>query len=274
MRELITFECAGEALAATLDASAHEGAAATGLLIVSDSDEIRIGAHRGMAQLAQRIVAAGVPVFRYDRRGIGDSTGDDPGFEASGPDIAAAADAFREATGVIRLMAFGIGDAATALVLFHRSAGIDAMVLANPWLAHPAEEDDADDTSSTDVETPYADRNKPSGLWRRATGGVSIGKALRGLKPTRAARSHELADRFAAALSKTKASVTILAARGDPTAIAFRAALPDIAVVERETDSHSFARPGDGDWLFDQVQRQFAQGPGFLRAGRPTRLDR
>src|SRR3546814_9170156 len=83
MRHQLTFACEGAALAATLD----EAPGTTGLLIVSGGNEIRSGAHRGRAMLAQRIAAAGHPVFRFDRRAIGDSEGENGGFEASGPDI-------------------------------------------------------------------------------------------------------------------------------------------------------------------------------------------
>src|SRR3546814_10409691 len=91
MRHHLTFACEGAALAATLD----EAPGTTGLLIVSGGNEIRSGAHRGMAMLSQRIAAAGHPVLRFDRRGIGDSDGSNGGLEPSDPDIAAALAAFR-----------------------------------------------------------------------------------------------------------------------------------------------------------------------------------
>ena len=91
MRRLLSFPCEGAALAATLD----EAAGSTGLLIISGGNEIRIGAHRGMARLAADVAAAGFPVFRFDRRGIGDSEGENGEFTTSGPDISAAIAAFR-----------------------------------------------------------------------------------------------------------------------------------------------------------------------------------
>jgi len=80
MRRQLSFACEGAALAASLD----EAPGATGLLIVSGGNEIRSGAHRGMAMLAGRVAAAGFPVFRFDRRGIGDSEGVNGGYESSG----------------------------------------------------------------------------------------------------------------------------------------------------------------------------------------------
>src|SRR3546814_12236630 len=93
-----------------------------------------------MATLAQRVAAAGHPVFRFDRRGIGDSEGENHGFEGSGPDIAAAIGAFcGAAPHVTRIVAFGNCDAASALLL-HQPLAIDALVLANPWTYEAADE--------------------------------------------------------------------------------------------------------------------------------------
>ena len=55
MREILTFACEGAILSGTVDTADK----ATGLLIVSGGNEIRIGAHRGMAGLAQIIAAKG-----------------------------------------------------------------------------------------------------------------------------------------------------------------------------------------------------------------------
>src|SRR3546814_3575480 len=68
MRTLIAFPCEGETLVGTLDAAPGK----TGLLIVSGGNAIRVGAHRGLALLAERLAAAGLPVFPFDRRGIGE----------------------------------------------------------------------------------------------------------------------------------------------------------------------------------------------------------
>src|SRR3546814_6776173 len=67
----------------------------TGLLIVAGGNELRSGAHRGMAKLAARLARDGFPVFRFDRRGVGDSEGENGGFLSSGPDIAEAVAAFQ-----------------------------------------------------------------------------------------------------------------------------------------------------------------------------------
>ena len=98
-----------------------------------DAGEL-IGAHRGMTTLAGEIAALGHPVFRFDRRGIGDSEGMNGGFLSCGPDIDAAIAAFRaHCPQLTRIIAFGNCDAASALVL-NGPTGLSGLVLANPWV--------------------------------------------------------------------------------------------------------------------------------------------
>jgi len=250
MRELIAFPCEGDTLTGTLD----DAAGAIGLLIVSGGNELRCGAHRGMALLAAELAAAGIPVFRFDRRGIGDSEGANYGYEESGPDIAAAIRAFRTlAPQVRRVVGFGNCDAATALASFHREAGIDGLILANPWVG---DEGDALPPAAA-IRSHYAARLRDPRQWLRAlSGGINIIKAIKGLRKA-SAKSGEsdnpIAARMAVAMVDTPR--TILLAQRDNTAIRFEGAWrePD-QVHRRDTDSHSFARPGDGDWLRERIR--------------------
>ncbi|MET0308514.1 MAG: hydrolase 1, exosortase A system-associated [Sphingomonas sp.] len=260
MRSLIEFSCAGEALYGTLD----EAPGATGLLIVSGGNEIRIGAHRGMAQLAQRVAEAGYPVFRFDRRGIGDSSGDNHGFESSADDIAAAARTFRSQAGAARIVAFGNCDAATALAFFHEQAGIDALVLANPWVIEQVDEL----PPAAAIRSHYAQKLRDPREWLRLLrGGVNITKLFKGLAKLSKKPIEEptgLAARLAASLDQSRAPVTLLLAKGDNTAIAFAdafqrpifdAARKRMKIRHLDSASHSFAATSDKDWLFDRVIR-------------------
>ena len=257
MREVISFECQGDRLAGTLD----QGGGRIGLLIVSGGNEIRIGAHRGMASLAQRVAAAGYPVLRYDRRGIGDSEGENRGFRESGDDIAAAAQAFRQALPVERIVGFGNCDAATALALFHQRAGIDALVLANPWVI----ETDSEMPAPAAIRARYAERLRDPRQWLRlATGKVNFGKLFDGMAASfnRPPTVDVIADGLAHALESSNVPLTFLLAERDNTAIAFRDALeqPAFDTIRaraemglRNTPSHSFSRKDDPIWLADAV---------------------
>ncbi|MET0270243.1 MAG: hydrolase 1, exosortase A system-associated [Sphingomonas sp.] len=255
VRRLTTFPCDGETLAASIDAAAG----GTGLLIVTGGAQTRIGAHRGLARLAMTVAAAGFPVFRFERRGVGDSSGDDPGFAGSGPDIAAAAAAFRETCPhVRRILGFGLCDGATALALHHAAAGIDGLILANPWLIEPV----ADLPPPAAIRRRYLDRLTSLSGWRRAlTGGFEDRMALRGLAAIgRPAGSAPLAEVVARALAAGGGRIEILLARGDATAIAFADAWGGarFAALRRggratlagiDSRSHSFASGGDPAWL-------------------------
>lgn len=257
MRRLLTFDCAGDTLVATLD----DGPAATGLLIVSGGNEVRIGAHRGMAILAAAVAVKGYPVFRFDRRGIGDSTGLNHGFSESATDIAAAAAAFRRAAPhVSRIVAFGNCDAAAALVLFHATAGIDRLILANPWSLDAV----AETPPAAAIRSRYAQRLISPAQWLRLIrGGVDLAKLAQGLGAAipRSRPLGTLATRLAKSLG-TAVPTTIVLAMGDNTAAAFlsawrhrmfRPVRAKVALLQHASSSHSFAPAADAEWLRRRV---------------------
>ena len=242
VRRALTFACEGAILAGTLDGA--PGSA--GLLIVSGGNEIRSGAHRGMAELAGLFAAKGICVFRFDRRGVGDSEGENRGFRFSGPDIAAALEAFRlECPQITRVVAFGNCDAATALAL--HGTPVDARVLANPWVIAPRD----DMPPPAAIKHRYAQRLRDPQAWKALlTGKVDMRKLAKGLGRLAAAKPaapDSLADKTVRALEASTIPTTIVLATGDATAIAFADVWrndPAITVQRIETASHSFADAG------------------------------
>ena len=256
MRRVISFGCEGDTLMGTLDDAPGE----TGLLMVSGGNEIRVGAHRGMALLSQRLAEEGVPCFRYDRRGIGDSIGTNRGFEASGPDLLAAVYAFREEAPYLRrIVAYGNCDAASALALVSAEAGIDALVLSNPWIGAGGSGGDLPPAAA--IKARYLDRLKRPAEWMRLLKGqVDFPSLIRGLTAisTNKAEISDLQLRMAHALQTSRLPTTILLAEQDNTAIAFREAwaktsAPEAKLVTLDSASHSFAGRSDRDWLFTQL---------------------
>ncbi|WP_428627978.1 hydrolase 1, exosortase A system-associated [Sphingopyxis sp.] len=260
MRHQLTFPCEGATLAATLD----DAPGTTGLLIVSGGNEIRSGAHRGIATLAQRIAEAGHPVFRFDRRGIGDSEGVNGGYTSSAPDIAAAIAVFRRAAPKLtRITAFGNCDAASALLL-HQPLPLDALFLANPWTYENDDSEETDEPTlppATAIRARYLARLKdPKSLIRLLKGEVDFRKLLRGLsalgKPPAPAAPDGLPARIEAALAGLGCPATILLATGDRTAQAFMenypTALSRVPVERLASPSHSFAGD-DGAWLAERI---------------------
>lgn len=265
MRRWLSFAVEGATCAATLD----EAAGTHGLLIVSGGNEVRSGAHRGMARLAAAVAAAGHPVLRFDRRGIGDSEGENRGFEHSAEDIGAALALFRTlCPQLTRITAFGNCDAAAALVLHHRMDGPDALLLANPWTIDAASDTDDDGADTLPppaaIRARYAAKLKDPREWLRLLrGGVDLGKLARGLRSARTAPVVTgLVAQLAAAFGRVNCPVTVLLARRDGTAQAFAAAwesaafagVRDKAAVEAiDSGSHGFADAEARAWLEAQV---------------------
>lgn len=250
----LTFNCEGSTLVGTIDQTLETTRAATGLLLISGGNEVRSGAWAGQAQFAARIAAQGYPVFRFDRRGIGDSDGGNGEFRTSGPDIAAALTAFRDAAPhLTRIVAMGNCDAASALMLNH-GAGCDALVLSNPWTI-----EGSDAAPSPEVLRNHYKRRllSPEALKRLLTGQIPLGKLVRSLvaavRPAPAPTS--LAQEMAAGIAGFPGPVSILIADRDRTAIAFLAAWDkkDRRIRRCADASHSYVEPQARQWLEAQV---------------------
>ena len=264
MRRMIGFDCDGARLAATMD----DGSNTTGLLIVSGGNEIRGGAYAGQATMAAHFAALGYPVFRYDRRGIGESEGDNIGFESSGGDIASAVSSFRlEAPDMQRLVAFGNCDAATALALFHDGIAIDALILANPWVIENASAEASTPPTSAAVRARYWNRLKnPRSLIDLFSGKINLRKLAGGMvKATQMDKPTGLAERLGLSLGNSLLPTTLLVAERDTTAIAFMGAWHSTAfaaVRTRQdttlhacpTASHSFADAKAKKWLLGRIE--------------------
>lgn len=250
-RRHLTFQCEGSALVGTID----EAPGTTGLLLVSGGNELRSGAFAGQARFAARIAAQGFPVFRYDRRGVGDSDGPNGEFRTSAPDIAAALAAFRQAAPqVSRVMALGNCDAASSLMLAS-GADCDGLILSNPWTI---EGDEANEPSAEVLRDHYKRRlASPDALKRLLTGQVPISKLVRSLigmlRPTPAPTS--LAQDMAAGIAGFGGPVSILIAERDRTAIAFLGAWnkADPRIRRCPGASHSYVEPEAQAWLEQQV---------------------
>ena len=249
MRRLLTLDCRGAALGATLD----EAPGTTGLVMVTGGTQTRIGSHRMYERLAKRLAEAGYPCLRYDRSGVGDSEGDETDWRDSGPDIAAAAAGFRrEAPEVQRLIGFGLCDGASALAFHGRAAGLDGLVLLNPWLV----EAQAGAPAPAAVKAHYRQRLTSLAGWKKLlSGSVSYRKLLKGVTSLAARQPSTLAEEVAAALDRSRLPVALILASRDGTAIAAEAewAKPAYRRIRDtnpppnriDSDSHTFARPGD-----------------------------
>ncbi len=262
MRRLLTFPCEGAILGATLEAAGG----ATGLLLVTGGSQTRVGSHRMYERLSNELSKNDISCFRFDRRGVGDSEGEDPDFRGSAPDMVAAAAAFRrEQPGLERLVGFGLCDGATAIALFGGQAGLDGLILVNPWLV----EAEANEPPAAAISAHYRQRLTSWEGWKKIlSGAVDYRKLLRGIVKVFRREDSSVAGAVATAMARDRLPSTLILARGDATAIAAEAQVAAerfgglIARVETiETDSHTFARPGDESALVAAVLRAVSALP-------------
>ena len=257
-RRQFSFDCTGDQLAATLD----EGKKSVGLLIVSGGNELRSGAFASQAILAAKIAGKGYPVFRFDRRGVGDSEGINRGYEHSAEDVRSAVEAFRNSVpSLTRVVAFGNCDAASALML-QVGAGCDALILSNPWTFDEDSEDGAMPPEA--IRSRYAEKlRNPAEIKRLLTGGVSLAKLWRGLRraSTTENTASGLGQAIRAGLAAFDGEARILIAERDRTAQAFLShwAKGDPRLRRCPDATHAYVEPPAQEWLLAQILDMLTQ---------------
>lgn len=131
----LVFPCEGAWLSGTLHRGARDARRGV-VIVVAGGPQYRAGAHRQFVSLARLLAAEGIPVLRFDLRGMGDSSGQYLGYEHSVPDIRAAIDAFQAAEpGVQEFVPFGECESASGILFYaFRDPRVVGAALANPWV--------------------------------------------------------------------------------------------------------------------------------------------
>jgi exosortase A-associated hydrolase 1 len=145
-----------------------------GVLVLVGGPQYRVGSHRQFTLLARSLAAGGIPVFRFDFRGMGDSEGEARTFEDVEDDLRCAIDKFLvEAPLVKELVIWGLCDAASAAVFYaHRDPRVTGLVLLNPWVRTEA------GAAKAYLKHYYVSRLFDPQLWRK------IGRGQLNLKAT------------------------------------------------------------------------------------------
>jgi exosortase A-associated hydrolase 1 len=129
----VVFECAGEQLVGIL--TKPERPKPAGVLIIVGGPQYRTGSHRQFVLLSRSLAERGNSVFRFDYRGMGDSTGTMRSFEDIEEDIAQAMAIFiRHMPMLHSVVLWGLCDAASAAMMSAPNhPRVRALVLVNPW---------------------------------------------------------------------------------------------------------------------------------------------
>lgn len=275
----VSFASGSEALSGIVHAGDPE--AARGVLVIVGGPQYRAGSHRQFVLLARRLAGRGIPVMRFDCRGMGDATGDLAAFTDLDGDIAAAIDAFREhQPGVSEIILWGLCDAASAALFYGwRDDRVAGMVLLNPWVRTEAGE------ARAYLRHYYVRRLASRAFWRRLLGGgVAWGASLRDLagRALQARRSERrvepgdgmaalpLPERMAEGLERFRGPVLCVLSGNDLTAAEFRDTVAAssrwcrlmqqerVQRVEMDRADHTFSRRQWRDevaqWTGDWVQ--------------------
>mgnify|MGYP003374840010 CR=1 FL=1 len=149
------------------------------MVIVVGGPQYRAGSHRQFVLLARHLAAQGVPVLRFDVRGMGDSEGAQRTFDALTPDIAAAITALQsQQPQVRRVVLWGLCDGASAALLYlheRPDPRVQGLVLLNPWVRSEAS------LARTHVKHYYRQRLLQREFWLKLFSGRVAGAAVRGL---------------------------------------------------------------------------------------------
>lgn len=129
----VVFACQGEQLVGVVhNAEGHSG---VGVLIIVGGPQYRVGSHRQFVLLARHLARHGIPVMRFDVRGMGDSDGEERQFDELDADIHSAVDCFTVSFNLQRVIIWGLCDGASAALFYaYQDRRVAGLVLLNPWV--------------------------------------------------------------------------------------------------------------------------------------------
>lgn len=172
----VVFECNTERLVGVLSIpERHDG---TGVVVVVGGPQYRVGSHRQFRHLARKLADCGVPVLRFDYRGMGDSEGEARPFDMVEADVRSAVDLIlRTIPGLRHVVLWGLCDGASASLLGANSdQRIRGLILLNPWVRTEASK------AATYLRHYYAKRLVSADFWQQIVRGeIGVGRAARGL---------------------------------------------------------------------------------------------
>lgn len=192
----LVFDCDADQLVGIF----HEGRsdAIQGVVIVVGGPQYRVGSHRQFVIMARNFASAGIPVLRFDYRGMGDSGGTMRTFEHIRSDIRAAVDCLvKEQQSIKQVVLLGLCDAASAILMCAPSDDrITKLIVMNPWVYTEAGE------AKVYIRNYYLHRLLQRTFWKKLLSGkfefkraagdaIGVFKTLHAESPGDAGRVHQ-----------------------------------------------------------------------------------
>ena len=197
-----------------------------GVLIVVGGPQYRAGSHRQFTLLARALAACGIPVMRFDYRGMGDSEGEARDFSMVNDDLHAAVDHFiASVPGLTEVALWGLCDGATAASMYAPGdRRVTGLALLNPWIRTDS------GIAKATLKHYYRGRLLERAFWAKLLRGrFDAARALRSalglLRAARAAKpagaSMPLPERLLASLERFDGRVLLMLSGADLTAQEF-----------------------------------------------------
>lgn len=211
------FQSGGNSLVGIIDVP--ERPLQRGVLLLADAAQYRVGSHRQFTLLSRMLAARGIPVMRFDLRGMGDSDGDPQGGEEVNQDIRAALKEFgAHLPDMDEIVLLALGDAAPAAAFYAPlDARVRALVLLNPQVRTAHAE------ALAALRHHYLARLGDAAFWKKvAAGEVDFAATAAALRQTMRQAAHErraaLPRRMVASLRHFAGNVLVVLGGADPCA--------------------------------------------------------
>lgn len=240
----LRFSCQGSSLVGIIDVP--ERPLPRGVLIITGGPQYRVGSHRQFTLLARMLAHRGIPVMRFDRRGMGDSDGEPRAYDQIDDDVHAAMQEFSlQMPEVKEVVIWGLCDAATAGALYApHDSRVSGLVMLNPWVRSP------EGSARAVLRHYYLRRLAKSAFWKKvATGKLDFSAsaiALRNnVRLAATERSSLLPQRVVDSLANFPGRVLVILSGDDLTAREFARLMDKHALRARRVDiagaNHTFA---------------------------------
>ena len=261
--------CGGTQLPAILHPCSQP--ARVGVLMIVGGRQYRVGSGRFFVLAARLLAQRGIPVMRFDARGMGDSDGPMQSFVEQQPDISAAIGRFHEELPELEgVVLWGLCDAASSALLFWgatRDPRVLGMALLNPWVRSE------ETLARTRLRHHYRIRLRDLQFWNRLfRGRVHWSSLLGWLRDWRSARkvqrtAHGFQSRMARAWLQFPGPMTAVLSRRDETALEFHEAASTLeewrGTLERaglscewvDDADHTFSNPSHRLAVVDETAR-------------------